>query len=188
MPSIVNRSQVRGLDQTFDTLRKIAPETHKQAQKNLKRDAMPMVQDARSRIPDTALSNWKTASGTSSGVERSVGNFPRWGGSKAKSRVNTSFRRQKVKGYAGKARFFNLVQREASGAVFEIAGRSNTSVFATNLTNKYGRASRAVWPAAEKHRGDVIRSVQKSVFDMENVLNAELRSRGYSGSGRSARR
>lgn len=188
MAKIVNRHQVRGLDETFNTLKKMSPELHKQSQKRLKKDAMPMVMDARSRVPDIALSNWKTGAAVGGKAARSSTGFPRWGGSKSRSRINTSFKRQKVRGYAGKARLFSLVQREASGAVFEVAGRVNQSRFADNLSRKWGRPSRAVWPAAEKHRGDVIRSVEQAKFEMEDVINAELRSRGYKASGHTARK
>lgn len=173
--------QIRGLNHAIETLRRVDPELDKQHRKRIKKDIQPLVNEARSNTPQqTPLSNWKQS--TSSAVER-TGNarIPAWEGN-AKRKINTRMRRERVKGMGGRRVTIRVVQGSASGSVWDMAGRRNSgSVFARNLTNRFGPASRGMWPAAEKHLGTIQRSVQEAVFDMEAVINEALRDRGYSG-------
>ncbi len=75
----------------------------------------------------------------------------------------------------GRRILIRVVQASPAGAVFDMAGRKNSgSTFARNLTNKYGAASRSMWPAAEARLDDVRDSVEESVRAMEREINALL--------------
>jgi hypothetical protein len=178
----VARTQIIGLEETLRTLQEIDPVLYREGQKNIKRDVRPLVDEARSNTPSqTPLSNWKQS--TSSAVTRSgASRLPAWEGN-AKRKINTRMRRERVRGMGGRRVLIRVVQGSASGSVWDIAGRINqSSTFARNLTDRFGPASRGMWPAAEKKLPDVQKSVQKSVFDMEEVINEALRSRkSYTG-------
>ena len=170
--------RVRGLDQALDTLKKIDPELYKAAQKRIKADVKPMIADARKGVPQQSpLSRWKEASG--SGERSGSARLPAWTGRPA-NRINASVRRRKIRGTGGKRTLMKMQQSSPAGAVFDIAGRKNPSgsQFNINLTAKYGNASRSMWPAAERHLPTVRNSIERSVVEMERVLNAELRTRG----------
>ena len=170
--------RVRGLDQALDTLKKIDPELYKAAQKRIKNDVKPMITDARKSVPQqTPLSRWKQSSGA--GERSGEARLPAWTGRPA-NRINASVRRRKIRGTGGKRTLMKMQQNSSAGAVFDIAGRKNPSgsQFNINLTAKYGNASRSMWPAAERHLPTVRNSIERSVVEMERVLNAELRTRG----------
>jgi hypothetical protein len=170
--------RVRGLDQALDTLKKIDPELYKAAQKRIKADVKPMITEARKGVPQqTPLSRWKAASGA--GERSGSARLPAWTGRPA-NRINASVRRRKIRGTGGKRTLMKMQQSSPAGAVFDIAGRKNPggSQFNRNLIAKYGPASRSMWPAAERHLPTVRNSIEKSVTEMERVLNSELRTRG----------
>jgi hypothetical protein len=170
--------RVRGLDEALDTLKKIDPELYKAAQKRIKGDAKPMITEARNGVPQQSpLSRWKESSGA--GQRSGEARLPAWSGRPA-NRINASVRRRKIRGTGGKRTLMKMQQTSPAGAVFDIAGRKNPggSQFNRNLIAKYGPASRSMWPAAEKHLSTVQKSIEKSVSEMERILNTELRTRG----------
>jgi len=174
-------AQIQGLNEALATLREIDPVLYREGQKELKRGVQPLVNTARSNTPQqTPLSNWKQSSGAA--VERSgASRLPAWENN-AKRKINTRVRRERVRGMGGRRVLIRVVQGSASGSVWDMAGRRNTSsTFARNLTARFGSASRGMWPAAEKHLDDVQETVQKAVFNMEDVINEALRERGYRG-------
>ena len=174
-------AEIRGLENALGTLKQIGPEFEKQHRKRIKKDIQPLVAEARSNTPQqTPLSNWKQS--TSSAVERSgESRLPAWEGN-AKRKINTRMRREKVRGMGGRRVTIRVVQGSASGSVWDMAGRKNSgSTFARNLTSRFGSASRGMWPAAEKHLPTVEKSVQAAVFDMEAIINEQLRIMGKAG-------
>lgn len=172
--------RVRGLEQTLDTLKQMDPVLYKEAQKRIKADAKPMIIAARNAVPQQApLSRWAAPKQDAAGVERSgTARLPAWKG-KPRNRINASVRRKNIKGTGGKRVIMRMVQSDAAGAVFDIAGKKNPSgsQFNRNLTAKYGNASRSMWPAAEKHLPTVRRSLEASRDAMERDLNTKLRVR-----------
>lgn len=68
-----------------------------------------------------------------------------------------------------------LVQRDAAAAIFETAGRGSENVMGRNLTAKFGRASRLLWPIAEKKLPEVQEEMRQVVLDAMHLVQKELR-------------
>jgi hypothetical protein len=75
----------------------------------------------------------------------------------------------------GKAILVSIRQSNGAGEVFDMAGKKTNNTFTRNLTNKWGGASRRMWPIAEKNKPAVLRSIDQSVQDMEKQINRMLR-------------
>lgn len=185
------RQQIVGLEAALGTLGEIDKELDKQQRQRIRRDIQPLVDDAKKMTPkQTPLSGWRLQQGT--GIVRGGGpsRFPQWKGD-AQRGIRTQIRRSGVRGLKGKRVVIRVVQNSASGEVFDYAGKATPSnpIDRGLQTAGWGRAMRALWPAADKNLPTVTKHVQQSVFDMEDVINAELKLRGYSGSRlRSAQR
>jgi hypothetical protein len=163
-------NQIKGLDAAFKTLRKVDPVLYREAQKMLRKDAKPLVSDARNRVPRQApLSGWKEGSG------RGGGGFPNWE-SGVQRKINLRVRRERVTGMGGRRVLVRVVQGSGAGEVFDMAGRKNPG----NPIDKGLRSagfpspSRSMWPAADAHLSDVERSIRRSVQAMEDYINNEL--------------
>jgi hypothetical protein len=164
----VARANIQGLGETLDTLKKMAPEFEKAARKEIREAIKPMQADAKSRVPDgPPLSRWST-------TERQK--VPAWNSSSAKRKIGIRIRKQRPKTGGGRIVLVRLVQNDGAGEVFDAAGRQNMGrTFQQNLTNKWGRASRSMWPAAEKNMPGVIDSLEEARGRMEDVINRQLR-------------
>ena len=176
--------QIRGLEEALATLQQIDPVLYREGQKNMRRDIRPLVDEARSMTPkQTPLSGWKEGGGSGffrTGAQR----FPSWEGN-AQRKINPRIRREKIRGMQGRRVLVRVVQGSASGEAFDMAGRirPGNPIDKSLQSAGFGTASRAMWPAAEKKLPEIQKSVQKSVFDMEDVINEALRAKGYSERG-----
>jgi hypothetical protein len=163
-------AELKGLRQALDALREVDPVLYRQGQKMLRRDAKPLVDDARSRVPrQSPLSGWKEGTG------RGGGGFPNWE-SGSQRKINLRVRRERVRGMGGRRVLVRVVQGSASGSVFDMAGRKNRGNPIDKSLNSAGfpSASRSMWPAAEANLDNVERAVRKSVEAMEAYINDQL--------------
>ena len=169
------RNEIRGLNQALATLKEVDPALYRIGQKMLRRDAKPLVDDARSRVPrQSPLSGWKEGGG--SAAQRSgASRFPAWETS-AQRKINLRVRRERVKGMGGRRVLVRVVQGSASGAVFDMAGRKNRGnpIDRSLQSAGFPAASRSMWPAADANLGAVERSIRHSVEEMERYINDQL--------------
>lgn len=172
-------STVVGLNSTMSTLKKADKVLYKEARKEVIKSADPIIRTARSRLLDSSPGNWGAWRG---GYSRG----------KASRGIRAQLRNERVAGYKGRQTIFRVVQNNAGGAIYDNAGsRGNYSppvargaAFVDLLSRRSGfRAQRSLWPAALKHRSEVEKYFVVATFNMADVLNAELRSRGYSRRG-----
>ena len=158
-------------------LKDIDPVLQRQATKDLKRAADAIVQDARSRIPDVPT-----------GVRRGKAKWGKWNGtrdwdaSKARSGIKTQFRNTRKK-TENQRPLLSIVQANAAGAIWDIAGSSGAYTrgkqgAAFNKALNPGRASRAMWPAAEAKMADVNQSLEEALKNMEAEINNRLGATG----------
>lgn len=165
--------EYNGLAATLKTLRHVDPELRKQTMREMKTAAKPMQATARALFPAAEpLNNW--------------GN---WRGgydiSRVRSGVKVSF-----KGTRARNRdvipLLTLRQVNAAGVIFDMAGRkkgkgrgSENKKRGREMIDKLNRsgadASRAMWPAAEKHLPGVRRDLERAVESMTATINRELR-------------
>ena len=173
--------QIRGLDDALKTLQKMDPVLRREAVKRLKNDVRPIVSAIKAGLPKAPLSNWvapKQSSarrGTVQAGRSGAAGTPYWDFGKAKSGVRSSVKKQGARQMKGKAILVSIRQSNGAGEVFDMAGKKTNSTFTRNLTNKWGGASRRMWPIAEKNKPAVLRSIDQSVQDMEKQINRMLR-------------
>jgi hypothetical protein len=170
---------VLGVNETLATLKKMEPEMYKQSRKEVVKTAEPIIKTARSRLMDQSPKNWGNWRG---GYTRGA----------ASRGIRPQLRQERVTGFTGRRLIFRVVQNNAGGAIYDNAGsRGNYTTptqrgvnFVDKLTRSSGyRAQRSLWPAAVKHRDEVHAAFKTAAFNMEDVINQELRSRGYSKRG-----
>lgn len=162
--------RVTGVRETLKELKKIDPELRKQAVKEMRTAAQPLVTEVKSGMPDRPLENWQE--------EGELG----WKTSKVRQSVKLKFGGKRVRSQAGNQYpLLRLVIGSPAGAAFDKAGRRNAPTspqgraFIENLTRKYGSASRRAWPATEKHMDNIERGVKQAVDKASAQINQELR-------------
>lgn len=168
-----------GLNNTLDVLRKADKVLYTEARKVVIKSADPIIKTARSRLIDESPGKWGSWRG---GYRRGA----------ASRGIRAQLQQKRVRGYKGRQTIFRIVQNNAGGAIYDNAGsRGNYTSptirganFVDMLNRRSGyKAQRSLWPAAVKHRDEVEKHFRFAAFNMADVLNAELRRRGYSKRG-----
>lgn len=161
---------VEGVVSAMKTLRKMEPELAKEYRGLMRAAGVPLQAEARSLIPtQSPLDNWgQWRGGWSSKAKTGV-----------RIKVNTGGKKRRIG-------VLELKQNDASGAIFDMAGRAFPNGRGTEggerganmvarLNRHFGRASRALWPAAEKHLPRITQTVGDIVERMSDSLNKELK-------------
>lgn len=174
-----------GLEHAFRTLREIDPVLYKQAQKRLKGDLKPIAQEIKGKLPgEPPLSRWRPTQTSFIDSNRTMrhggtARMPVYIAASARRRVGVIVRRQRVKGFSGRRALVALRQSDAAGQVFDLAGK-NRNQFGSNLSSKWGLdPSRLMWPTVERRKDVITSSITQAKFDMEAIINEQLRSMGY---------
>jgi len=161
-------------------LKEIEPELYKKAVANMRNDIKPIISEARNMLPGAApLTRWTVPKG--GGVidkrkrVRTSGGFPVYNATQAKRGVKAVATTKRKKGFTGRMAIIGVTEIDGAGVVFNSAGHKTNGVFVQNLTAKYGKGQRFMWPAFSKHKTEVRASVQHSIREMELVLNERLR-------------
>lgn len=163
-------ADVKGAREAVRLLKQTQPEAFKEFRAQAQTAIKPIVLEAR-RLLDKADSS---APGLAplSGFRRkwSPGGrqiFP-WNQQKALSGVKIQIRPSKEK-------FLTVTQRQAGPAIADIAGRKNRNKLGAAL-NKYGNASRFMWPAAEAKQPDIEKNLAEIMAFVEKKTSTKLKS------------
>lgn len=155
--------EVRGLKEALAELNKVAPTVRRELTKSIKGDAKPLIDAARALIPNEAPLSGMTS-----------GRFA-WS-TKARSQVGI-----KMGGRARGDQFtiLSLRQNNPAGSIFDIAGKrggknARGQQFIANLAARYGRPSRAMWPAAEQALPQIIEEITQTIDDALSEINRNL--------------
>lgn len=173
--------EVRNLKQTLETLKKFEPELYKEVRKQIRNDAKPMIQAAKSMIPQVPLSGWGVQAARQQDIKgrktlRTASGFPVFNPASAKRGVTVSIKNKKRKGYGGKWLAVAMVQNDAAGMIFDYARRStNQNKFPNALNTRHPDPSRYMWKAAEQNLGAVNASMRDSIRQAEKKINRQLR-------------
>lgn len=172
-------AEAQGLASAIRTLGKVDKELKKELVTSMKKAADPLVAEARSLVPAASpLTNWYGWKG---------GYKP----AKVRSGIKVSQRNTAARGASGQReetiRLLALVSTSAAGAIYDMAGRADGNGRGSEgadrgramiaKLNENGRASRTLWPAAEKKLGEVQDAVRDAIAAMEDTLNKELEAR-----------
>lgn len=168
--------QVEGLPQALRELGKVDRKLRTRVGKQIRTAANPLRTAAQALYPANPLSNWRYGryaydqGAARSGVKIKLGGRTGSGGG-AQLQV---FGMKTIP-------LVTMIQRNAGGAVYDMAGRQSSGVgpqgraFVAGL-NRHGRASRTMWKAAESKLDVVTKAVEKAVTDVERQVNARLRA------------
>jgi hypothetical protein len=179
--------QIRGLDDALKTLQQIDPVLKREATKGLKDDVKPIVTAIKAGLPQVPLSNWiapKQSSARRGRVEAGrsgAQGLPYWQYGKAKGGVRASVKKQSKRGMKGKQILVSVRSTNGAAEAFDMAGKTTPgNRLARSLDIKgYGDPSRLMWPTAEKHKPQVVASIERSIVNMSTIINQELKLRGY---------
>lgn len=177
---------IDGVDKLLDDLDKYEAKDLKDSlYKEMVKIANPIVKDAQFFLPDMTnqLSNWggkNVAQQINTGqVIRGFTGFPIYNDRNADKGIKATPGKKRSKGRT-KSFYMALLtvsSRDAAAMVFEWAGKKTNSVFAQNLTNKFGNAFRALYPAVDKNIDQVHKSVEDAIIYTDAELNQRLRTR-----------
>ena len=167
MAGVQTKLEVIGIRDTVQALKKTEPEIFKEFRSKAKFAVDPIVKDAQARLAAAAGKEKAPLTGMKRRWAPGGRQIFPWNQQKAIKGVKVQVR-------PSKTAFLTVTQREIGPAVFDIAGRKNNSVFATNL-NTYARASRTMWPAAESKEDEVTKNLAELVDYVNEKTNKKLR-------------
>lgn len=144
---------VYGLKDTMKALRSISPDVAKQFTKEIREAISPVQTLARTKVPARPMRNWD---------DRGTGVWSTrlgWNATKVRQGITINQGGRGRRG-SGVSVGWKVMNKNAAGAVFEIAGRKSSGstragvAFRSNLTLNGGRPSRLIWQAWDELGGD----------------------------------
>lgn len=166
-------TQVVGVKEALRDLGKIDKDLANALKKDARNIMAPIVRDAKSAIPNTALSGMSRPwTSKTSGVQL----LP-WSGATARRFVKAKTSTRKPKEFNGVVQdlaAFYVSWAGGVNAIFDMAGRKNQSVMARNLSVKFGPPSRIMYPAADKNAAAVEAGISRVVDDIVKATNEQL--------------
>ena len=164
MSGVTMKTEVIGIRDAVKDLKKLEPAVFKEFRKEAGTALKPIVLDAQATLNNAGPAPLSGMARKWAPKGRQI--FP-WSQTKAVRGVKVSLR-------PSKAAFLSVQQKDASGAIFDIAGRSSTNKFGEAL-NKYGKASRSMWPAADANENEVRRNLADLVQSVSKKTETKLR-------------
>ena len=174
---------VKGIGEVMQVLNGISPELAKQARKDFKTGARPIVNAIRSSFPEVALSRWQPPKQTAAPgtVERTgAARLPAYKASDVRRKTNVSVQNRRVRGTGERTLLIKIRSSAPAVDALDMGGKVSNSQFSRNMIAKHGKPSRFIWPTVEKYEPQIRKTVLVAKESMERTINAQLRSR-YSG-------
>jgi len=162
---IATSTSVVGAKEAIRSLGKIDKEVRRQFTRDARQVVAPIIDEAVTEYPVEALSgmarNWRAKNG------RTLFPYDRAKAIRGlKLKVDTSRRSDSV---------IKLVQTNPAAAIFEMAGKNGGGSLGRNLTDKFNRAARLLWPIAEKQTDRVQDQMRTLVLQAAARVQKELR-------------
>jgi len=165
--SLTPSLEFRGVAASIRELGQIDPQLAKAAKARIKEAANPMVNTIRGFIP---------ASSPMSGMAR--GKRLGWSSARAKSGVTARSATKAAR--SGNIPLLSIVQRNAAGSMWDMAGKSSGGVTPSGrnmvkvLTERTGGPSRSMWRDSERLTAITEENLRIAVTDLEAVMNNRL--------------
>jgi hypothetical protein len=166
--------EVTGVRESLATLRKLDPDSRKAAVATLKAAGAPMVQVARLNYP---IQPPLSGMGNSGRLQYQPG--------RVKQQVSISVGGRAPRG-ANRWPAVTLIQRNAGGAIYSMAGMSNNvhsraknaaqEMFSERLQQRYGDGQRGMWKQVKLIRILAQRNMDVAVKQVEILANRRLQS------------
>jgi hypothetical protein len=157
------KTEVIGIRDAVNELKRTEPEIFKEFRRSAKTALAPIVDEAKQNVNKGVA----PLSGMSRVWGKKRGRPLVWSTAKAKAGIKVSIK-------PSKTAFLSIVQKDPWGSIYDIAGRSNASDLSRQL-DKYGRASRGMWPAALANQDVVTRNLAELVETVAQETNKRLR-------------
>ena len=164
MAGVEITTEVVGIRDAVKELKKLEPALFKEFRKEAGTALKPIVLDAQATLNNAGPAPLSGMARKWAPKGRQI--FP-YVQTKAVRGVKVSLR-------PSKAAFLTVQQKDASGAIFDIAGRSSPNKFGEAL-NKYGKASRSMWPAADAKENEVRSNLADLVADVAAKTQTRLK-------------
>lgn len=165
MAGVQITTEVIGIRDAVKTLKKLEPAIYKEFRREAVTALKPITLDAQATLNNAGPAPLSGMARKWAPGGRQI--FP-WSQTKAVRGVKVSLR-------PSKAAFLTVQQKDASGAIFDIAGRSTTNRFGEALTRRFGRASRTMWPAADANETKVRDNLADLVQTVAKQTETKLR-------------
>jgi hypothetical protein len=174
--------EVYGIKNALKELNKIDKSLRREITKDYKQIVKSVIDDAKSVIPsDAPLSGlnrkWKTKSG-----HEIIGEGG-WKQSVAQKLLVAKISTRRVKEFKGNTvnvGTFRLVWSGIANQTYDIAGRKSSNALGRALANRWGSASRVMWPSYEKNKSQVDDEMLRLCERVMNEVNRNL----VTGSGK----
>jgi hypothetical protein len=180
---MAQRYSVQGLGEVNQILQSISPELAKEARKEFKTSARPIVNAIRAAFPEVALSRWHAPNqtGAPSTVERAgAARLPAYKASEVRRKTNVSVQSKRGREKGTRSLLIRIRSTSAAVDALDMGGKVSNSQFTRNMTAKHGKPSRFIWPTVEKYEPDIEKTLLMARESMTRTVNAQLRQR-YSG-------
>lgn len=130
-------------------LKEVAPDLRRKMDRDVRKVVDPLVRNAKDRMPEKPLARWHEEG------RRGPSRMPGYNQTAARRGIRLAtggrgkVRNQRTGQQARTLIAYALVNADAGGAVFEVAGRrgSGRNNFVPNMRSKFGAASRGIWKA-----------------------------------------
>lgn len=174
-----------GIKETLDALKEFDKDAVKRFNKVINTELAGAERDAKNIIQNQPpMSGWRKADAAKpSKTVRGGKGWPGWDAGEIKSGVVKTKAQGKVRkdGYTTSAGA--LLNKSASGAIFEIAGKKTRSGFGggsgaqflRTLGNRFGKASRVVWRVVDKDRDKIQANVNRALEEAKAELQKNLK-------------
>lgn len=133
---------------------------------------------AKGFIPASAMSGWKAKDVVNPHKDvRGGAGFPPFDQGKVLSGIRTTRKQGRARRSDYTTSAGALIQQDAAGAIFEIAGRKGAkNQFVQNL-NRFGKASRGIWRAVDEERQGIERRVEAALETAKMILSRHFNER-----------
>jgi hypothetical protein len=170
------QGDIEGLARTLKEVGKIDKSLRRALGKEIRNAADPLKKAAQQRLPDTPLSGWTSGRYEYSQAKARSGVKIKIGG-RGRSSGGSGF----LTGGTTESPLVTMVQSNAGGAVYDMAGRKSSGSTPSGRSfiaglNRQGGGSRSMWPAAEEQLGTVEKAVEAAVKSVEKQANVRLRA------------
>jgi hypothetical protein len=169
--------EVAGLKEVLREINQIDRSARFKITREFKKIGKPVVDEAKSQVPQTPpISGW----GRSWTTSKSNYKMLPWDGAPAKQFIDVKVSGKRPKEYAGQIRDLAVVVIRWRGAVntlFDLAHDFETPRGANmvrGLKGEFGKASRIMWPAYEKHANEVEKQIRDQVIEVMAQVNRRL--------------
>jgi hypothetical protein len=167
--------EVAGLKQALSELSRVDRRLRLQITRDFKVLTNPLVADIRSQIPQKAPLSGMSRVWV---IERTGFQMFPWNGTAAMTMVKQSVSAKKPKEFAGIVRnlaVFAVKWQGMANTVYDMAGRKNKSLLGDKLAQEHGRPSRIMYPAFERHEGEIQQGMLDIVEKVGNAVNRNLK-------------